>query len=71
MTMMSKGSKESNAKIYKGHHVEKGTKEYLGVMALIVTMELATESQTSSVNKQRLKVCPSNKIKVLLDSGSD
>ena len=40
-------------------------------MALIVTMELATESQTSSVNKQRLKVCPSNKIKVLLYSGSD
>ena len=71
MTMMSKGSKISNTKNNKDHHVDKGTKEYLDVMALIAIMEPATESQTSRGNKQPLKGCPSNKMKVLLDSGSD
>ncbi len=51
-----------NTKNNKGHHVDKGTKEHLGVMALIAIMEPATESQTSRVNKQPLKVHPSNKI---------
>ena len=34
-------------------------------------MEPVTESQTSRLNKQPLKGCPSNKIKVLLDPDSD
>ena len=41
------------------------------VMALIAIMEPATESQSSRAYKQPLRSCPSNKIKVLLDSGSD
>ena len=68
--MMSKPSKISNTKNNKGHHVDKGTKEYLDVMAQIAIMETTTESQTSRVNKQPLKGCPSNNTKVLLDSGS-
>jgi hypothetical protein len=40
-------------------------------MALVAIMEPATESQSSRVNKQPLKSHPSNKINVLLDSGSD
>ena len=47
------------------------TKEQLGVMALIAIMEPATESQSSRAYKQPLRSRPSNKIKVLLDSGSD
>jgi hypothetical protein len=47
------------------------TKEQLGVMALIAIMEPATESQSSRANKQPLRSSPSNKIKVLLDSGSN
>jgi hypothetical protein len=47
------------------------TKEKLGVTALIAIMKSATESQSSRVNTQPLRSCPSNKIRVLLDSGSD
>ena len=47
------------------------TKDKLGVMALIAIMEPATESQSSRSYKHPLRSHPSNKIKVLLDSGSD
>ena len=47
------------------------TKDKLGVTALIAIMEPATESQSSRVHKQPLRSSPSNKIKVLLDSGSN
>ncbi len=47
------------------------TKDRLGVTALVAIMEPATESQASRASKQPLRSCPSNKIKVLLDSGSD
>ena len=47
------------------------TKNKLGVTALIAIMEPATESQSSRAHKQPLRSRPSNKIKVLLDSGSD
>jgi hypothetical protein len=47
------------------------TKNKLGVMALIAIMEPATESQSSRAHKQPLRSHPSNKIKVLLDSGPD
>ncbi len=67
----SKISKISNTKNNEGHNVDNSTKENLGVTALIAIMELATESLTSRVNKQPLKGHPSNKTKVLLDSGSD
>ena len=50
---------------------KENTKEKLGVMALIAIMEPATESQSSRAYKQPLRSHPSNKIKVLLDSGSD
>ena len=40
-------------------------------MALIAIMEPATESQSSRAYKQPLRSRPSNKIKVLLDSGSN
>ena len=47
------------------------TKDHLGITASIAIMEPATESQSSRVSKQPLKSHPSNKIKVLLDSGSN
>ena len=47
------------------------TSGYLGVMALIAIMEPATEGQKFSRKKLPLVSHPSNKIKVLLDSGSD
>jgi hypothetical protein len=40
-------------------------------MALIAIMEPATESHYSRAYKHPLRSCPSNKIKVLLDAGSD
>jgi hypothetical protein len=48
---------------------KENTKEQVGVMALIAIMEPATESQSSREYKQLLRSHPSNKIKVLLDSG--
>ena len=59
-----------NLKSIKDNNFEKHA-DYLGVMALIAIMELATESQTFRVNKQLLKGHPSNKIKVIMDLGSD
>jgi hypothetical protein len=50
---------------------KENTNKQLGVMALIAIMKPATESQSSRAYKQPLRSCPSNKIKVLLDSGSD
>ena len=47
------------------------TKDKLVVTALIAIIEPSTESQSSRVNKQPLRSRPSNKIKVLLDSGSN
>jgi hypothetical protein len=47
------------------------TKEKLGVIAFIAIEEPATESQSSRAYKQPLRSRPSNKIKILLDSGSD
>ena len=44
MTTMSKRSKTSNRKNNKGQHVDKNTKEHLGVTALIAIMEVAAES---------------------------
>ena len=49
---------------------KENAKEKLGVMDLIAIMKPATESQSSRAYKQPLRSCPSNKIKVLLDSGS-
>ena len=49
----------------------KDTKEHLGVMTVIAIMEPATESQSSRAHKQPLRSRPSNKIRVLLDSGSN
>jgi hypothetical protein len=50
---------------------KENTKEQLAVMALIAITEPATESQSSRAHKQPLRSHPSNKIKVLLDSGSN
>ena len=47
------------------------TNEKLGVMALFAIMEPATESRSSRAYKQSLRSRPSNKIKVLLYSGSN
>ena len=49
----------------------KNTTMQLGVRAVIAIMEPATESQSSRAYKQPLRSCPSNTIRVLLDSGSD
>ena len=54
-----------------GNNYQINTKDCLGVMALIAIMEPAIESQASRGIKQPLKSRLSNKIKVLLDSGSD
>ena len=51
--------------------INTNTKDKLGVTALIAIMEPATESQSSRAYKQPLRSRPSNKIKALLDSGSD
>ena len=58
-------------KMDKNPSPKDNTKEKLAVTALIAIMEPATESQSSRVNKQPLRSCPSNKIRVLLDSGSN
>jgi hypothetical protein len=47
------------------------TKERLGVMALVTIIEPVTESQAFRACKQLLRSRTSNKIKALLDSGSD
>jgi hypothetical protein len=47
------------------------TKDKLDVMALIALVKPVTESQSSRAHKQPQRSCPSNKIKVLLDSGSN
>jgi hypothetical protein len=52
-------------------HWKENTKEQLGVTALFAIMEPATESPPSRAYKQPLRSHPSNKIKVVLDSGSD
>ena len=49
----------------------KNTTPHLGVTAVIAIMEPATESQSFRAYKQPLRSRPSNKIRVLLDSGSD
>ncbi len=49
----------------------KDTTARLGVTTVIAIMEPATESQSSKAYKQPLRSHPSNKIRVLLDSGSD
>ena len=54
-----------------GDNDNKNAKDHLGIMALIVIIEPATECQAYKACKQPLKGHPSNKIKVLLDSGSD
>ena len=54
-----------------GSNYQLNTKDRLGVMALVAIMEPATDSQSSRVITQPLEGCPSNKIKVLLDSRSN
>ncbi len=55
----------------KDKNAKSNTSDYLGVMALVAIMEPATESQKFNRKKLHMMSCPSNKIKVLLDSGSD
>ena len=55
----------------KAINKKENTKEHLGVTALIAIMEPATESHSSGAYKQPLRSRPRNKIKVLLDSGSN
>jgi hypothetical protein len=55
----------------KALNQKENTNKQLGVTALIAAMESATESQSSRAHKQPLRSHPSNKIKVLLDSGSN
>eukprot|EP00804_Cyclotella_cryptica_P016680 CCRYP_001999-RA/>CCRYP_001999-RA protein AED:0.06 eAED:0.06 QI:1397/-1/1/1/-1/1/1/255/979 len=56
---------------HKQEVITTNTKDRLGVTALVAIMEPATESQSGRAYKQPLRSRPSNKIKVLLDSGSD
>jgi hypothetical protein len=57
-------------KMDKNPSPKQSTKDQLGVTALIAIMEPATKSQSSRAHKQPLRSHPSNKIRVLLDSGS-
>ena len=50
---------------------KENTKDQLGIIDLMATMEPATESQSYRAYKQPLRSHPSNNIKVLLDLGSD
>jgi hypothetical protein len=68
---MSNGIADVSSDIITMKTSNPNTKDKLGVTALIAIMEPATESQSSSAYKQPLMSHPSNKIKVLLDSGSD
>ena len=52
-------------------NAKSNTSGYLGATALIAIMEPATKNQKFSRKKIPLESCPSNKIKVLLDSGLD
>jgi hypothetical protein len=61
----------SNNVTMKTINWKENTKDKLGVTALIAIMEPVTESLSSRAYKQPLRSRPSNKIKVLLDSGSD
>eukprot|EP00804_Cyclotella_cryptica_P017417 CCRYP_016643-RA/>CCRYP_016643-RA protein AED:0.05 eAED:0.05 QI:1387/-1/1/1/-1/1/1/282/1119 len=56
---------------HKEEVIAPNTKDRLGVTTLVAIMEPATESQSARAYKQPLRSRPSNKIKVLLDSGSD
>ena len=58
-------------KIGKNLNPKNNIKDKLGVTALIAIMEPVTENQSSRAYKQPLRTDPSNKIRVLLDSGSD
>ena len=55
----------------KDKNAERNTSEYLGVTALVAIMEPLTESQKFSRKKLPLTSHPSNKEKVLMDSGSN
>ena len=55
----------------KDKNAKSNISDYLGVTALVAIMEPATESQKFSRKKLPLMSHPSNKIKVLLDSGSN
>jgi len=57
--------------ITNGNNYQLNTKDHLGVIALVTIMEPATKSQSSRAIKQPLQNHPSNKIKVLKDSGSN
>ena len=58
---------EENLKNNKNDHVDKN----ISILALIAIMELGTESQSFRRDIQPMKGRPSNKIKVLLNSGSN
>ena len=72
-TKKDKSSKISakNGRTVHDDNVTSNTSDYVGVTALIAIMEPVTESHEFSRKKLPLISCPSNKIKVLLDSGSD
>ncbi len=69
-TNKSKMLAEALSKV-KVENVKSNTADYLGAMALVAIMEPVTESQKFSRKKLPLMSRPSNKIKVLLDSGSN
>ena len=55
----------------ENENIKTNTSDYLDVMELVAIMEPATKSQKLSRNKLPLKSRPSNKMKVVLNSGSD
>jgi hypothetical protein len=55
----------------KTKNQKENIKDKLGVAVLIAITEPATESKSSRAYKQPLRSCPSNKIKDLLDLGSN
>ena len=69
MTKAAKSLQKSSTA--QDDNAKSNTSGYFGVTALIAIMEPATEGQKFSRRKLALESCPSNKIVVLLDSGSD
>ena len=67
----TKAAKSLQKSTFQDDNAKSNTSDYLGVTTLIAIVEPAIESQKFSRKKLLLESHPTNKIKVLLDSGSD
>ncbi len=69
MSNKKEGLEKSNDSKSTESRIGNTKTDYLGVTAVIAIMEPASKSQEVSRKKLLLVSCPSNKVRVLLDSG--